>query len=372
MSRAAALKDPRANDYARDLKDPQPNPQPKPIALPDLKRLQHEQDLWAFRDYVTAMAERPSQDAVLRIAEWAKSNPSDKEANFWAIQSALEKWTSRPGMVDDLRQLAEAEYPPAVSTYGAMLFFGDGVKPDINRGISLLKRAVELGDAAAHFQLALAYLAERPELPRDIGKAEGLLKKALEMGFVRAFQQMARCSDMRAQPARAFEFARRGAEHGDVQMILLVTRLYIEVAKEPARALQTAERGALWGHASPSCQYAEMVEIELGGQKRDRPLCHRLLERAARNDHSLAVAILTAARVTGEFEVELDPQRGLAELESLSKSGSTQAKYQLGRILLLGLNVDKNMKRARALLEEAAKAGDNAAQQLLEAHSTRP
>ncbi len=84
--------------------------------------------------------------------------------------------------IPKLNPLIEKEVPRALGILGYMYQTGDGVELDILKSISILEKALSLGDASAAHNLGTIYISGYPAVPIDEAKSKSYYRLAKSMG----------------------------------------------------------------------------------------------------------------------------------------------------------------------------------------------
>lgn len=84
--------------------------------------------------------------------------------------------------IPKLMPLVEDEVPRALGILGYMYQTGDGLKLDVLKSISILEKALALGDASAAHNLGTIYISGYPEVPVDKEKSMTYYRMAKDMG----------------------------------------------------------------------------------------------------------------------------------------------------------------------------------------------
>jgi TPR repeat protein len=338
-------------------------------AQEELVRARVQRDCAAVRATIYRMEDPPTRDSIKRIVDWAKRHPDDLEALFCAGQMALGGWVEKGEIdaIDFLKRAAENGHAGAMALYGIELCTGENVKQDTDTGLALMRKAAEMGEALAYFHLGTAYEAGKIGVPTDLLKATAYYQIALEKGMTRSLQYLARVFKKRDDIERMLEYAHKGAEAGDTELMSMLALWYFadRPGRDPQKAASWLERGASRGSKKCMRDLAVALDEEIGGLKRDPVRSRGLLERAAELGDAHAIVLLDVGRVTGRFGIRLDKQAGMESLRKKAADGSADAQFELAALLGEGKYVDRDMDQAVKLLEAASRAGNGNAEDLL-------
>jgi TPR repeat protein len=360
-----------------------PHDQPSP-AKPLSAAAQMFDDDDACSDWWYANWRSPSNAAIARMIDRARTNPFDASAMGWAAILRLTRATTILNLQDAhtfIHRASDLGNPTAMSVYGNMLVFGIGVPRDTLTGLQLLRAAMDRGEPVAVVYLGTAFLAGPPGLPRDLHKAVDYLREAAARGTPRGLAPLAKAYEELGQLPAAAEFYERAAAAGDRPAMILLTRVARgQIRPEFSDAYKTPELwqslllpGTLW--AIPQVEAAAALYLT-DPLHSDPHLALLLLRRARRNGSTEAAAVLANSLVTGDYGVVADPQDGIARLEQLAAGGPTtapvndigeqqeaafgqaEAKWRLGRLLLDGRHVQRDEQRGKMLIESSAAGGN--------------
>jgi TPR repeat protein len=290
-----------------------------------------------------------------------------------ALMSGTGTAVDRPQAAQWFRRAAEAGDTEARAIWGTMLAYGmDGVKADPPTAARFLRLAAEAGDAPAAARLGFAYLrgrgvpANEAESVRwfrrgaDAGVAEGQLGLGEALLFGRG--------GLARDEAQALPLLKRASAAGLVDAQLIVGTLAAngrvpgtprEQGAASVRAL--AERGELAAQ-----RLMALLLLEGNGVRIDAGEARRWFERAASAGDAGSQWQLCAGLLNGE----LGPRDVAASRRHCGQAA--EQGHPLGLLAMAehlkgqhGGPVDRNA--ARALLQRALDAGDEAARPLLQA-----
>jgi len=245
----------------------------------------------------------------------------------------------------------EASASAAMSNLADLLLLED----DRDAATSLLRRAAELGDAHAMFNLAGLLIADHPD------EAVPLLEAAGELEHADSIVHLSYLLRDR-EPERAKALMRRAADMGNPNA---QNNLAIMLADD-----DPAEAEALYQAAAEGGQVTAMVNLARGLLNRDTPRALRLLRRAASAGNADAAELLVdLVEPTGDDVPEAtamvnhavrlldeDPATAGRLMESAAALGNPTAIVNLAV-----MEMDTDHERALLLLEAAVAAGSGRA-----------
>ena len=211
----------------------------------------------------------------------------------------------------------------------------------VEQGISLLRRAADMGDVSSQLKVGRFYLKQLS--PRERDKAFPYLKRAVDAGSIEALYFLSLCY-------------RNG--YG--------------TKYDPALAADAARRSADAGNSYGQLLYGVYCRDGIG-VKQDQARARRFFEMSALQDNRharAALAELDISRSAAAGEKVYD-EASLALLERSAKEGDINSKYLLGKIYTEGKGVARDYNRGRKYLEEAAAAKHPEALNLLGVYHAR-
>jgi TPR repeat protein len=325
---------------------------------------QHHQDVEAIAKWWREFQNKPPEEQIARLAEWVKVHPEDGESWYWLYQ--VEEWRAKRDRsraepaVAALRKAADAGSAPARGILGWRMITGNKVPRDPDAGMRLLRAAVAAGDPEAHRLIAAAALAGAA--PGGAQEAAKFAQRAIELGNRRALAVLAMAQEQLGRNPDALASFRRGAEAGDPQAQVLLSRWYadgIHVPRDP----KEAERWGLAAAASGNPEYQRSLgEIytksatQEGWEKAIRWFMLGSAGGDAKAHYWLGMALVTGAGV------QFDAERGVTTLRLAAQPGVPEAQQAIGQILVDGLLVKRDLAEAKSWFEKAAAKGDVKAQ----------
>jgi TPR repeat protein len=212
--------------------------------------------------------------------------------------------------------------------------------------------------AAAGSDIAARRLAEKLREDGDLDAAVALLQVAAERGDAGAMIGLIQIAAAERPDAAALErWGEIAIAHGDRHGQYLYGKALLEgtvTTAEPARALNVLRSAATLGHPGASAMLG--LELLASTERAARLEGVEWLARAAEaGDASAALRLARAYLQPGELHSSAAAEAWFVEAVAL---GSRVAKTELGRRLLYGEDLPERAEVGRALLQEAAEAGD--------------
>ena len=319
----------------------------------------------------------PPADTLSRIIARAVGPDVDAHAMAEAAFAVLEQWSSAatPKQATDwLRRSAESGDPMGMAFYGTELLSEQGALKNPQEGITWLRRSVDRGSPNGLETLGFIYMKGAPGLARDTRKGLSLLQASYSKGNLMANWQLTffyyQHGDWSSLASTLLEGSNRCYKPAGGMMAWLLTG-QLPLGKEKVSDTDAWNnvflRGALYGNPVVTTLAAEQLA---SAKPPDVNLARLLLLREAGVGCVEAKAILAAALVTGAFDIQADPQRGVRELAVLADpdnshvaDGFTEieanigrgiAAWELGRFLYEGKYVRPDQQRGKKLIAEAA------------------
>ncbi|HWE93077.1 MAG TPA: hypothetical protein VG269_03820 [Tepidisphaeraceae bacterium] len=330
-------------------------------------------DDYEFYDWLYWFEDAPSQETQARMVSRARGIVPDARSQAWAAASAIRLNTQgvQPEEVRDwlLRSSDHGDTVGITFCAEEMLRPGGCLSHDAKKAVEMLQHASNLGEPLAKFALGAAFQSgEINGLERSLEKSMSWFRQIDAGEMCAQWSRLYAIYTEQGNDSKASGAALVGTIAGDpVSMNILARRLEMQYPEEgnAIDAIPPSDwdlvflRGALWNNLPLVTAFASRLH---GHDSPDANLSRTLLRRAASRGDREARAILAAALVTGEYGVNTDSDRGLAELEEIacvddppaSDFGRNEAEWQLGRILCDGKNGLQDRQRGRMLIQRAA------------------
>ena len=214
---------------------------------------------------------------------------------------------------------ADADYPPAMNNLAKMHY--DDLF-DAKKGKELWKRAAEMGNPTAQFNLGFAYWVDVHPVEadsEDIEKVEKLLKQASDQELPRASNYLGTLYEIKAQHA---------ADNGDFKLADKWYEMQANSYKAADNMVKAKEKAA--------------------GKKE---------KGYARSQYNLGVMYEKGEGVAQSLTENERWEEALKWYRQAEKQGHAGSKSKLGFMYYLGHGVDKDAKKAMELFKEAANQG---------------
>ncbi len=273
------------------------------------------------------------------------------------------------------REAASAGFRSGYGTLGAMQMQGISCARDPKAGMASLEHAIDMGSIDA-MNLLARELAIGRSVPRDVARAKLLFEKSANGGLTASACSLGTLIAIE-QPGpaglkAAFKWLAIGAGNGwtECQAFLGDAIARGQVSEVPNRLAGVELLDRAVGGGSTTAQVALGSLYASGtGVARDPERARKLFEAAAAKNDSAGVTALGMCYVTDACGVPRDPAKAVQLLERAVALGNSNARVNLGLMLLHGMRVTADRPRAIGLLIEAAEAGNpNAMRGLYEAY----
>lgn len=265
------------------------------------------------------------------------------------------------GVKDYARARAEFEAEPnngeAIYQLSRMATNGLGEPRNDSRAANLLRRASELGHAAAKIDYAFA-LGNGRGVPKDAAEAVRILEAAgatLNLGRVFRFGWWGVAKD----EARAAALFQKAMENGDVAGTTLYAQALLEgagVAKDEARAAQLLKQSADRGYEPAQLELARVTMRGLGVPK-DEPGAVSMYRKVAGSGNPTAQYALALAYSNGSG-VATDAATAARWADASARQGYARAQLLLGDWFQRGQGLPRVNSEAYYWYSLAAKSTD--------------
>lgn len=258
---------------------------------------------------------------------------------------------------------AQSGDPGAELLYGLALMEGRyGLKPDVQAGVSWIRRAAEGGNPYAALKLANAY-AEGVGVAPDAAKAVAWWKRAAQAGNVEAKYRLGKAylegKEAPQDDAKAAAWLKQAADEGNADAQYLLGRMYHEgyaVVQDQTLARDWLAKAAAQGH-SKAVNLLALINVLL---KTVTPVSQEtyqaLLERAQQGDPH-AQYELGLRYENGATDVNRDPAKAMEWLSKAADNGNLLAMHKLARVYARGeLGVARDATKAEYWRRRAAGA----------------
>jgi len=312
-------------------------------------------------------------DAQKIIDLWTKAaNRGSVEAAFELGRSYLRGTTAKADMklaVQWLERSAKQNYEDAIDLLIDVYAGKYAVPADDVKYVTLLQKAAARPDVKSKtlYKLAQAYEAGTG-VTADSAKAFELYLQSARMGHKKANLKVARAYQqgvgVPANPKRSLRFFRLASSLGNHDATIEMQRIYTcGVGVEPNK-----KKADLWmGRAVAGDSIAGLLEradqLFTQNTKESNAQAIGYLERGVKLGDRKAMVMLGAAYMRG-----LGNEGDKQQAQELFKQAIAEGKdkqfglFAYAKQLMLGVSVPKDLSRAKVLLEEAVKLGDNSAQ----------
>lgn len=305
-----------------------------------------------------------------------------------------------------LKTAADAGHGQAQCDLGARYFSGDEVEKDLAAFVHWTTKAMAADVPRAFFNMALAHQLG-DGVPKDLKRRAELLEEALKRGHKKAAVLLARAliygQGVAKDVVRARDLLEPAVERGDAEAAYYLGNVYengLGVDKDLTRSLElyraSAEGGEAMGAVALGAKYESGAGVKqsfteavawyekavaggsslgkscLGtlllygrGAPRNVDRAIVLLEEAAAAEvlaakYNLAVALLRFDPAMGETPLKVD--EGLRWLKAAAEGGLLVAQTALGRAVIRGGTVTRDVNTGLDWLRRAAKSGHTPAQ----------
>lgn len=255
---------------------------------------------------------------------------------------------------------------------GSMNMHGVGTPKDLWNAKEYYEKAIALGNVDALYGLGKLYLDESfPE--HDAARAVMLLKKAAAQDHAYAQYTLGKLQFQGEVTEKniheAMRWLAKAAEAGNsyAQYFLGKALLYSEeIPHDAARGIQLLEKAAVQENIYAHYTLGKVFsDGEAAPQDIPKAIAH--LEEAAKQGFSPA-----QYRLAKLYLAESRTEEAVKWLERAVQDENQYAQYLLGKMLLFGQNIEKDVERGMALLNASAAQGNEYAQRIINNYGRCP
>ncbi|MET4676273.1 SEL1-like repeat protein [Luteibacter sp. ME-Dv--P-043b] len=240
-----------------------------------------------------------------------------------------------------------------------------------------MEKEAQLGDPAAQFRVAQAYVDGTAHVTPDARRAAQWFRRAADQGHLDAQCRLAaHYADglgVPHDPAEAAGWYRRAAEAGSAEAQCAMGSLH---ARGQGVATDRGESLRWWGLAADQGHVQACVNLGVShyfgrGVPRDAELAFayysKAIDRGQSDARGYADALCSVAHMLCDgIGVACDPVMGARHYRRAAELGNASAQFALGRIYLETSHLDTDRDQARHWLGRAADQGDSEARRLLD------
>ncbi|KAH3760953.1 calmodulin-dependent protein kinase [Pelomyxa schiedti] len=235
-----------------------------------------------------------------------------------------------------LRRAVDACEVTAMCHLGLCYVVGDGVEKDIHKAVSLWQRAADAGHTTAMFNLGLCY--ERGDgVDQDTSKAVSLYQRAADVGYTSAICNLATCfySGNGVEQVKAVTLYQTAADAGNATAMTGLGVCYYNgngVEKDIHKAVTLWQGVADDGEADALC-YLAVCYQNGAGVHRDASKAVTLLHRAADVGSANAMYILACRHSRGVGGLAKDIHQAHRLWRRAADMGHSKAAARLRNLL---------------------------------------
>ncbi|KAH3765489.1 serine/threonine protein kinase [Pelomyxa schiedti] len=260
---------------------------------------------------------------------------------------------------------------------GELYMHGKGVPVDEKKALSLFLRTVNDPRVGWQAQLNLSdfYLYGTAGVRLDVEKGISYLKKAVKKGKSTALFRLGRCYDLgigvEKDTKKAIDLYQRSAEGGCFTAMYSLSEHYLEgngVPLDQEKAISLLQKSAKMNDRQALWRLGRCYDKGEGVEK-DVKKAVELYQKSVASSFVVAMYHLSEHYMNGEG-VAFDPDQAVSLLKRASNDGYTPAMRQLAQCYKEGKGVNVDLTKALSLLKNAADAGDTQAMMELSDHYT--
>lgn len=326
----------------------------------------------AEKEYIPAVtvAMRFAADKVLPILKRMTQAPeADPEALYLLGQYLTEDGPGKPDYAQGLSLLKKASEMgslKATLSLGNIYEFGQcGVTPDINKAVEYYEQGTAKGDAACMLNLAVV-LESSDTYPHDEKRAFELYSKVAQQGHAEAYNNLGTCYKRgigtKKDARRALKLYLKANEMGCEESYMNLYRYYMDevcVPRNFEKAVEWAKKGDVAGVLA--CTYILSLHYKNGdGVERDEKKQYECLLKASKGGYRDAYDDLGDCYRYG-IGTEQDGNKAF-ELYQKAAEFSASALCNLAQCYTYAIGTAKDDRKAVELYTMAAEQGDAQAQ----------
>ena len=231
----------------------------------------------------------------------------------------------------------------------------------VHRALFFLKPLADLGVAGAQYQLALS-LQKKPGSRLGLGaSSRHYLERAAEQGHIKAAMMLARSPRNAEDKLRWLAVAAEGglaAAHYELYRYMMKSAVAVYKSRSAMDWLQSAAES---GFADAQYEMGRLLirGDQIRGIAKNNKKARRWLEKAAANDHGLAMEELAKRYNQAADGFPRDPARATALLEKIA-AGYRQGRYGLPQNQQMASNRRKQAEEINALEKRIARGDPEA------------
>jgi TPR repeat protein len=253
---------------------------------------------------------------------------------------------------------------------GNLMWQGLALPKDRAGALPLWQTAAAAGNPGAELALAIAYLegdTVRPDVSKGLALLRGAVVKGHAPALARLGQELETGLHVPADTAQAVSVLTRAAEAGNAHgtyRLAWMHRIGKGVRHDMARCIELLSQAAAGDFAQ--AQYELAVHCSTGdGVPQDDERAAYWLERAVQGDHGEAMIMLAGKHERGRG-VPQDLAKAVALYRRAADKRIPAAWYHLGVLTADGRGLDRDLREAMRLMTLAARDGVQDAREQLE------
>jgi TPR repeat protein len=246
---------------------------------------------------------------------------------------------------------------------GKRLLAGEGVTPDPQRGLQLMRESANAGDTAAIYEVGEVYYHGRGGIAEDAHEAVRWYRRGAESGHAASQWSLGVCLEdgfgVEADESAAVGWYRKAAEGGSSDAMVSLGHCLSEgrgVRQDPVEAAKWYLRAAEQGEVVAMREYG-LALCRGVGVEQDEEQGYEWLERAADEGDEIAQYEFGTALHEG-IVYEVDQEAAVALFRKAAEQGHVEATRKLAWAYSLGHGVEADLARAAEYFGKAAEAGD--------------
>lgn len=310
----------------------------------------------------------PDKAALAQLEAWVQDNPHDVKA-AWLLAVAY----GSPEFNGDikkgcqvLKRYEDSDEPRIWAALGAYYLSGEFGEGQVQRGIQLTNKAMKANCPNAFHNMGIVYLKGVGGFGPDLNKARELMEKAGNLGAAGEWYSLYGLElQTTADPKRVVDFLKKGSEQGDPRAQFELAKLYLDgkfLEKSREDAMRWLQKSAE-SDVMPLSQFmlSEILRTAEGADREQLGKARHWCLKAAEHHYAKAESKLASAYLSGGYDLDFDAEQGFKWMQRAAEDGDADAQGFLGLAYMTGLWVERDEKKGRRYLNEAADGGIAAA-----------
>ena len=257
--------------------------------------------------------------------------------------------------------------PWAYDGAGLVYYYGETGKPDYGKAVEMFRKASSMGVYEADYYLGICYKTGRG-VAKDQVEAMKWFRKAAERGYAKAQCQLGFCyakgEGVAKDAKESLKWFRKAAEQGDGPACYEMGEVYrkgVGTKKDMNKAVEWYRKGVALGHSGCIMSLGFRYFYGESDLTPNNPkIALELFQKSIKIDDRPWAYYGAGLVYFHGIDGKPDYEKAVEMLKKASDRGVVCANYNLGVCYENGNGVEKDINKAKALYEKAAKGFDPA------------